>query len=127
MAVRSQGTVEDRAVDALFEGKQPAARAVYDALIAVVHRLGDVVVEPKKTSIHLTAGRAGSAFAGVHPRKNGVLLNIRTDAPLAGPRVRQTEQVSKNRYHSELLLLDPAGVDDELRRWLDEAYRLASR
>jgi len=127
MPAGSQAPVEDRAVDALFAGRNPAARAVYDALIEMLHGIGDVGIEPKKTSIHVMAGAGGSAFAGIHPRKNGIMLNVRTEAPLAGLRVRQTEQVSKNRYHSEMLLLAPADVDDQLQRWLLEAYRLATR
>jgi hypothetical protein len=127
MATESQAPADERAVDALFAGRNPGARAVYDALIETLRDLGEIGVEPKKSSIHLTAGAGTSAFAGVHPRKNGIVLNVRTDAPLAGPRIRQTEQVSKNRYHSEALLLAPSDIDDELRRWLAEAYQLARR
>jgi Domain of unknown function (DUF5655) len=116
----------DPALDALFAGKDAVARAIYDALLAAVRRIGDVAADPKKTSIHLNAGPAGTAFAGVHPRKSAILLNIRTDAKLTSARIRKTEQVSKNRYHNELLLTATTDVDDELERWLAAAYRLSS-
>jgi len=77
--------------------------------------------EPKKTSIHLmrTVG-----FAGVHPRKSYVYLNIRTDYPIASPRIAKTEQVSKNRFHNELKLTSPGEIDEELLGWLQDAYAL---
>jgi hypothetical protein len=125
MATKQHPSAEDRQTGVLFEGKQ-TARAVYDALLDALRGIGATTAEPKKTSIHLTAGPGTSAFAGVHPRKTAILLNIRTAEPLAGPRIRQTEQVSKNRYHNELLLGAPAEIDDQVRLWLAEAYRLSS-
>jgi Domain of unknown function (DUF5655) len=127
MATKMQATADDPGIAALFADKDPAARAVYDALMTALRTLGEVVSEPKKTSIHITAGAGAPAFAGVHPRKAGILLNVRTESPLSGARIRKTEQVSRNRYHNELLLTAPSDVDAELRGWLEEAYRLARR
>lgn len=127
MPTKTQTTPADREAGALFADKDPIARTIYDALMFALRRLGDVVAAPKKSSIHLTAGIGTSGFAGVHPRKAGILLNVRTDAPLSGARIRKTEQVSRNRYHNELLLTAPSDIDDELRGWLAEAHRLASR
>jgi Domain of unknown function (DUF5655) len=125
MATKQHPSAEDLRIDALFEGKE-GARAVYDALLGTLRRIGATAAEPKKTSIHLTAGPGTSAFAGVHPRKAAILLNVRTDTPLAGARIRKTEQVSRNRYHNELLLAVPSEVDDELAGWLAEAHRLST-
>ena len=80
-------------------------------------------MEPKRTCLHLCGAR--SAFAGVHPRAAGVLLTIRTAAPIESPRVRKTERVSANRAHNDLLLTDPAEVDDELVSWLAEGLKLS--
>jgi hypothetical protein len=55
-----------------------------------------------------------------------VLLTIRTAAPLAGPRVRKVDQLSKHRFHNDVLLAAPGEVDDELLAWLRTAYALAS-
>jgi hypothetical protein len=85
------------------------------------------VVETKSTSIHLVAGFSGNTFAGVHPQKAAILLDIRSAAPLTSPRVRKVEQVSKNRFHNELLLASPDYVNGELLRWLRAVYELASR
>lgn len=127
MPTKTQPVSGDRETAALFADKDPAARIVYDALLSALRELGEVVTEPKKTSIHVTAGPGTSAFAGVHPRKAGIVLNVRTEVPLSGARIRKTEQVSRNRYHNELLLGAPSDVDRELRGWLAEAYRLARK
>jgi hypothetical protein len=112
--------------DTLFAGRAPAVRETYTRLLAGVERLGTVIVEAKQTSIHLVAGAGGSAFAGVHPRKAALLLTIRSDAPIASPRVRAAEQVSRHRWHNDVLLAGPGEVDDELLGWLRAAHALAA-
>lgn len=101
----------------------PTARKVYDAIVAVTAKFGDVKIEEKKTSVHLAGAK--SAFAGVHPRKGAVLLNIRSDAPIKSARIRKLEQVSAKRFHNEMLIDTPAGVDREVVGWLKSAYVLS--
>lgn len=113
----------DEALDALFANRQPVTRAIYDRLVEVIAGFGPFRIEPKTVSIHI-ARRSG--FAGVHPRKAGLLLNIVLDAPIYSKRVRRYEQVSKNRVHNELLLSSPDDVDRELRAWLAAAYALSA-
>lgn len=108
----------------LFEGAKPEVPATYAALLAAVRPFGPVGIEPKKTSIHLVSG---SAFAGVHPQKGKMRLNIKADRPLDGARIRKVEQVSANRFHCEADLLGPSDVDAELIDWLREAYALSAK
>lgn len=101
----------------------PAARKVYDAIVTATAKFGEVKVEEKKMSVHLVAK---SAFAGVHPRKGAVLLNIRLNAPIESERIRKLEQVSAKRFHNEMLIDTPAGVDREVVGWLKSAYALSA-
>jgi hypothetical protein len=104
--------------------------SVYTALLARVRKsLGakNVVEDPKQTCVHLNAASTGIAFAGVHPRKGGVLLNIRLQSALSSPRVRKTQQLSRNRCMNEVLLTAPDDVDGDILGWLDDALQLASR
>jgi len=105
----------------LFTGKDEVVRSVYHRLLEVLHTFGPFQEEPKKTSIHLvrTVG-----FAGVHPRKSYLYLNLRTDYPIDNPRITKSEQVSKNRFHNEMKLASPGDVDEELLAWLKDAYAL---
>ena len=106
---------------ALFVGKDENVQAIYTRLLEVMRTLGPVKEEPKKTSIHLVRN---AGFAGVHPRKSYLYLNLRTDYPIDNPRIAKTEQVSKNRFHNELKLNSPDEVDEELIGWLKDAYTL---
>jgi Domain of unknown function (DUF5655) len=110
------------AADYLFSGKEPNVHATYQEVLTSLRTIGPFAVEPKKSSIHLVRS---SGFAGVHPRKGYLYLNLRLDRALSGPRIAKTEQVSKNRWHNEIRLDSPEQVDEELRGWLREAYTLA--
>ena len=108
-------------IDALFVGKDAVVLAIYHQVLEVLHSLGPFQEEPKKTSIHLVQS---SGFAGIHPRKSFLYLNLRMNRPLQGERIAKSEQVSKNRYHNEVKITSPDEVDAELIGWLKEAYAL---
>ena len=107
--------------DALFIGRDENVQSTYHRLVEVLHTLGSFQEEPKKTSIHFVRN---VGFAGVHPRKSYLILNLRTDAPIENPRIFKSEQVSKNRFHNEVKLHSPSEIDEELLGWLKDAYAL---
>ena len=109
-------------LDTLFSGKDATVRATYERLLEVLRTFGPFQEEPKKTSVHLVRI---TGFAGVHPRKSFLYLNLRLDRPLQGQRIAKSEQVSKNRYHNEVKVASPDEVDAELVDWLKDAYALA--
>jgi hypothetical protein len=67
-----------------------------------------------------------TGFAGVHPRKRSLILNLRLDQALTSFRVVKVEQVSKHRYHNEVKLENPEHVDNEIADWLRAAYALGA-
>ncbi len=81
-----------------------------------------MIEEPKKTSIHLVNK---SAFAGVVTRKNALILNIKSAAPIKHKRFSKSEQVSAGRFHQEVKLISPDEVDSLLVGWLKDAYQLS--
>jgi hypothetical protein len=102
---------------------------IYQALLSKTQaKLGDknAFEDPKQTCVHLNAGQDGVAFAGVHPRRGAVLLNIRVDSPIKSKRMRKVEQISKNRFDCEMLLSSEKDVDAEVLSWLQQAYELAA-
>lgn len=107
------------AIPDLFSANESSSRA-YEALIASLGEMGPFTVEVKKTSLHLSAGKA--AFLGVHPRKQGLRLNLVLSRPLEGARLAKVERVSANRYHNEIDVREPAELDAELLGWIGEAY-----
>ena len=112
-------------VDALLAGRAPVVEAIYVRIIEAARGLGPLFEDAKKTCVHLAADAEAGAFAGIHPRKTGILLNLRTAAPISSPRVRKTEQLSRHRFFNEILVESPGEVDAELAGWLREAYELS--
>jgi hypothetical protein len=115
--------VTESAVDQVFARSEPQVRTLVHALIERARRLPGVVVDPKGTCLHLNHR---TAFAGLHPRRSAVLLNLRSKAPIESPRIRKVERVSANRCHNELLIESAGAIDDELMGWIADAHALAA-
>ena len=107
-----------------------SADKIYQALIsktqAKINGPAGAYEDPKQTCVHINAGKDGVAFAGAHPRKGAVLLNIRVDAPIKSKRMRKVEQISANRYDCEMLLTSETDIDAEVLDWMRAAHELAS-
>jgi hypothetical protein len=108
--------------DALFSPGS-STRALYEALLKAVARIGPYDEKVNKTSVHLVRG---SAFAGVHPRKDSLLMTIKSTAPLHASRVVKSEQVSKNRWHVDVRVTEASDIDAELLGWVRTAYELCA-
>ncbi len=96
--------------------------ATYDAILKYAGALGAYQADAKKTSIHLVKE---TGFAGVHPRKAYLILNVRLGRELPENTRWKSEQVSKNRWHHETRLESPEDVDREVKALLKEAYGLS--
>ncbi len=114
-------TETPQAINTLFTGKDAVVSDIYERLLQVLHSFGPFREEPKKTSIHLVHT---SGFAGIHPRKSFLYLNLRMARPLQNERIAKSEQVSKHRHHNEIKITSPNDVDAELIEWVREAYTL---
>ncbi len=102
-----------------FKTREPAVKKIYDCLVTKCRTFGPVEVESKQTSIHLVNR---SAFAGVHPRKRYLNLEIVLSRRLASSRVDRVDQVSANRYNHRFKLVAAADIDTEISGRLREAY-----
>jgi hypothetical protein len=112
----------DFSVSQHFENKDPVVKSIYDRILQESRTFGQVIEEPKKTSIHLVNK---SAFAGVTTRKNALLLNIKSATPIKHARIAKSEQLSAKRFHQEVKLTSPDDVDSDLVGWLKEAYAIS--
>lgn len=101
----------------------PTSLAIYKQLLAKLAPVGPFREEIKKTSIHLARK---SAFAGVHPRSQHLLLTIKAEKPIRSPRVTKAEQVSKSRWHLDVKVSNIKEIDGELLGWLRRAYDLCA-
>ncbi len=109
-------------VDTLFAGKEPQLKATYDRLLIELRKIGPVREAAKQTSIHL---EKNSGFAGVHPRKSAFNLEFRTDYPIDHPRIAHRQQLSAKRFEHTIKLEQETDVDEQLLKWLKDAYELS--
>lgn len=107
-------------VPALLQCNRSSAAICAD-LFRELEAVGPYSVQEKKTSIHITNGRG--AFLGLHPRKQGLRLNIVLAKALEGPKIAKSERVSANRYHNEVDVKERSDLDAELLGWIAEAYQ----
>lgn len=105
-----------------FENREPVLKSIYDRILDESRKFGAVIEEPKKTSIHLVNK---SAFAGVTTRKNALILNIKSNAPIRHARIAKSEQLSASRFHQAVKLTSPDDVDSVLVGWLKDAYAIS--
>jgi hypothetical protein len=105
-----------------FTNRAPSVKSTYAAILAAARKLGPFEEDPKKTSIHLNRK---TAFAGIATRKDALILTLKSDKDLTGPRVVRREQTSASRWHLELRLESPKDVDKRLQEWLARAYELS--
>jgi hypothetical protein len=117
-----QSAKEVHTVAEHFERSAPSVRSTYGAILNAARKLGEVREDPKKTSIHLVRT---TAFAGVATQRAALILTLKSDRRIRNARVRKAEQTSKSRWHVEVRLASPDEVDDELRGWIEVAYRLS--
>ena len=109
-------------IDQHFAGKDPQLKAAYERLISALNTFGAVKEAPKQTSIHL---EKNSGFAGVHPRRSSFNLEFRTDYKIDHPRISRQQQLSARRYEHTVKIERPSDIDDELLKWLKDAYDLS--
>jgi hypothetical protein len=115
--------VAEDAIDRVFARSEPQVRTIVSVLVERVRQLPGVVVDPKDTCLHLNRR---TAFAGLHPRRTALLLNLRSSAPIESPRIRKVERASANRYHNEMLIDSVEAIDGELMGWIAAAHALAA-
>ena len=108
-------------VDALFTDKAPQLKAIYDRLLVALRKFGPIREAPKQTSIHL---EKNSGFAGIHPKKNAINLEFRTDYEIDNPRITRRQQLSARRFEHTVKLENVGDVDEQLLKWLKDAYDL---
>lgn len=107
----------------LYSGRKEGLRPIHDRLIEMCADIAnDIEVSPKKTYVSL---RTGKQFALIQPS-----TATRVDLGLRLPGVTATERLEgsgsfNNTVSHRVRLTDPAEVDDELRGWLEDAYKRA--
>jgi hypothetical protein len=104
---------------AYLAGQPAARRATYEAVLAVLRKLGEIDVDPVRVGIMIKRART---FCELRPKRDAVELSFKLSRPLESPRVRRTIRSSTHRFAHFVHLHDAAEVDAEIAQWLAEAW-----
>jgi hypothetical protein len=112
-------------LDAFFATAKPELRSLFDRFVAAAEESGPVTVNVTKSRVAL---QARMRFAGIdRPRREHVVANFVLTTPVRSDRLTRVDYVPPYYYVHRLRLRRPADVDDELRRWLADAYQVGTQ
>ena len=118
---QSHSCTEYNAEDLLI-GKSDQIRSLYDDLIARVRDFGEVEIHAGKWNMTI---RRLSTFLSVIIEKSHLTLVFISEEPIDEFPVYQNYHHSGSRYSNSVKIESPDEIDDQLIRWLKEAWELA--
>jgi len=92
-------------------------------LLKHIQIIGPFEVEEKKTSSHLTNG--GPAFLGLKKARKWLDVTLVSTHELEHPLIKKSEQLSKNRWHTDMRITSREEINASLIALIKEAYDLA--
>lgn len=103
-----------------FSTGPPFERPVFDAVMAGLHDIGEIHVEPVSVGIFL---KRSHTFAELRPMTKWVAVSFSLERTVQSRRIaRKVIETGRRRYHV-VNVRTADEVDDELVEWLAEAYR----
>ncbi len=103
-----------------FQGKSQDVYDLYHYLLGSLNKIGPVRETKKGISISLENRKA---FASAMIRNRSIKLVVRTNHKIASPRIHSVEHVAEKSYDHTILIESKADIDDELMKWLGDAYQ----
>jgi hypothetical protein len=106
-------------LEELFARAEPNALELATTYVSMLHSLGDVQVIPQKTRLVCVAR---VRFAGLSPRKNGLLASFSLHRWLDRPRIVKKADYGPRWRGHYVLVESQADLNVELKAWLQEAH-----
>ena len=124
-AIRNQfHFCSNRRLDEHFIGRDPHVVATFQRLLAAAQKSGSVTVVPEKTRV---AFQVRMSFAAFTLRRHWVDGHVVLDRRLESPRFRRIDAISPRNQVHIFRLREPSEVDEEVERWLEEAYSVGEQ
>jgi len=111
-------------LDRHFAASEPAVRATFDRIRAIVEALGPVSVLAEKSRI---AFHVRMSFAAFMPRRIWLDGHLVLARRIDSPRFRKVEVYSPRNVLHAFRLTSLAEVDEEFASWLAEAYEVGEQ
>jgi Domain of unknown function (DUF5655) len=113
-----------QSLDEFFTGAGPELRGVFDAYVAALREHGPVTVNVTKSRV---ACQARIRFAGIdRPRREHLVASFLLTRPVRSERLVRVDYIPPHYYVHRLHLRRGEDVDEELKAWLAEAYRVGA-
>jgi hypothetical protein len=107
-------------LDERLDTLTPIQRAICEAIHARLPEIGDVLFEPVRVGFFLKHGRT---FASLRLRRSGMRLYVMLPRLLDHPRLSSSRgDRGSSRVGHATTLKAATDVDDDVMRWLAEAY-----
>jgi hypothetical protein len=100
----------------------PFERAVVQAVLEHLSRVGEVHVEPLSVGIFL---KRAQTFAQLRPMTKWVALSFALPRRVEHPRIVRKPVAYSGRYHIVANIRSPDDLDEQILGWLTEAYLAA--
>jgi Domain of unknown function (DUF5655) len=107
-----------------FRGKPPEIRRLFDAARRMIEAIGPVTVIPEKTRI---AFQVRMSFAQLTPKQRWIDGHVVLARRWQHPRFRRIETISPRNHVHHFRLHSPSDLDDDVRAWFEEAYRVGAQ
>jgi len=107
-----------------FEGKSSEVRELFEALVALLRRLGPVTVLPEKTRI---AFQARMSFAAVSVSQNYLVGHFIFGRRVEHPRFLRVETYSPRNHLHAFRIDAPTDMDADFAEWAREAYEVGKQ
>jgi hypothetical protein len=112
-------------VEKFLAGKSAAAVALYERFSALVHECGQVKLAPAKTRIGFQVRMIFAAVNKLNDR--GLEAHVVLTRRLSNRRFTRIETMSPKCYVHHFKVETPGDLDQEVARWLCEAYQTGTQ
>ena len=106
----------------VFLEKSQTVRGLYELLLSELYKLGPVHETKKEISISFSSDNQ-KAFAWVIIRNRSIKLVFRINHRITSQRIQSVTHVAEKSYDHTILLDSRMAIDDELMKWLGDAYQ----
>jgi hypothetical protein len=106
-------------LDEYFSTGLERERPIFQAVMAHLHTLGPVHVEPLSVGIFI---KTSGSFLELRPMQKWVALSFKLPRRMTNPRIARKPLTVGDNIFYVVNLRAPEDVDDEVRGWLTEAY-----
>jgi hypothetical protein len=119
-----QHTCMQRMPEEILFNKSPAVKKIYDCLLAEVTKLSHTQVSVVQNAVIIASN---STFLALKPKKDCMDIEFLLERAVDEFPIHKCVKVSKNRFAHFVRLERASEIDDQLIRWIHDAYATVNR